>query len=283
MERQYDDEINLVDLWRVIVRRRAIILGLFIASVLLSVVAVSVMPKVYRGEAVLKLAGEGIISLADTKGTGDKKVMSFTSAVTPSEIAEMYGKLEGGNKSKIFSKTQHSIVDAKLTILKGSQDKLKVVIDSKSAEDLPASFLQYMEHLRNSPAIRNHAENLRTLLNKRLEENSKNIESAEQLHSTFRKFLQAGKINVVGFNPLQFEQSISNLRIEKFALENSLKELEKNRGLEILEDFYVFKNPVKPRKALIVAVAGVSGFFVGVFLAFFIEYVRRQSDKKDVQ
>jgi len=51
----YEDEINLYDLWKVIVKRKAIIIGLFFISILSAAVITFNMPKIYRGEAILSV------------------------------------------------------------------------------------------------------------------------------------------------------------------------------------------------------------------------------------
>ncbi len=48
----YDDEINLYDYWKVIVKRKRLIIGLFLVAVLASAVISLSMPKIYRGEVV---------------------------------------------------------------------------------------------------------------------------------------------------------------------------------------------------------------------------------------
>ncbi|MBA3070988.1 MAG: hypothetical protein FP829_02270, partial [Nitrospirae bacterium] len=51
----YEDEINLYDYWKVIVKRKRLIIGLFVIAILASAVISLLMPKIYRGEVVLKL------------------------------------------------------------------------------------------------------------------------------------------------------------------------------------------------------------------------------------
>ncbi|MBA3071945.1 MAG: hypothetical protein FP829_07310, partial [Nitrospirae bacterium] len=48
----YEDEINLYDYWKVIVKRKTLIIGLFLAAVLASGIISFLMPKIYRGEVV---------------------------------------------------------------------------------------------------------------------------------------------------------------------------------------------------------------------------------------
>jgi len=63
------------------------------------------------------------------------------------------------------------------------------------------------------------------------------------------------------------------------------QEIKENITFQVIDPPYIpdERKPYKPKKALILAVAGVSGLFLGVFLAFFrewIENVRRQREEQ---
>ncbi len=63
-----------------------------------------------------------------------------------------------------------------------------------------------------------------------------------------------------------------------------LQEKKETLAFDVIDEPYIPKKPVKPKKKLILAVAGVSGLFLGVFLAFFIEWienVKREHNRKD--
>ena len=51
--REYDDEINLYDFWKIIAKRKILIIGLFIVIVVSTAIASFRMPDIYRGEAGL--------------------------------------------------------------------------------------------------------------------------------------------------------------------------------------------------------------------------------------
>ena len=52
-----------------------------------------------------------------------------------------------------------------------------------------------------------------------------------------------------------------------------LQEKRETLAFDIIDEPYIAKKPYKPKKRLIVAVAGVSGLFLGIFLAFFLEWI----------
>ncbi len=52
-----------------------------------------------------------------------------------------------------------------------------------------------------------------------------------------------------------------------------LQEKKESLAFDIIDEPYIPKVPYKPKKRLIVTVAGVSGLILGIFLAFFIEWI----------
>ncbi len=55
-DQSQNDEISIVDYWRVIMRRKKLIIGLFTVSVVLTLVISLLMPKYYKSEAVIMAA-----------------------------------------------------------------------------------------------------------------------------------------------------------------------------------------------------------------------------------
>jgi len=59
----YEDEINLYDYWKVVVKRKKLIIGLFLISVVVAAIISLLMPKIYRGEATFKITAKGMVSI----------------------------------------------------------------------------------------------------------------------------------------------------------------------------------------------------------------------------
>ncbi|BCB96345.1 hypothetical protein JZK55_12670 [Dissulfurispira thermophila] len=98
----YEDEINLYDYWKVIVKRKSLIIGLFLVVTVASSIISLLMPKIYRGEVVLKLP-----------------------AITSKELLSVIGKIDAEKVKNILPTTHHLIADVKLNALKDSADKLQ--------------------------------------------------------------------------------------------------------------------------------------------------------------
>ncbi|MBF8250840.1 MAG: Chain length determinant protein, partial [Deltaproteobacteria bacterium] len=65
-----DDEINLMDLWKVIWKRKSLIIALTLSFAILALSVSLNSPKVYEGEAVVALPKVGI-SFVETKTITD--------------------------------------------------------------------------------------------------------------------------------------------------------------------------------------------------------------------
>ncbi|MCG2813256.1 MAG: Wzz/FepE/Etk N-terminal domain-containing protein [Thermodesulfovibrionales bacterium] len=122
----YNDEINLYDYWKVIVKRKTLIIGLFLAAVLASAVISFLTPKIYRGEVVLKLPAKEL---------------------TAKELTNIIGKIDGEKKEKIFLTTYHLVADVKLNALKDSADKLQLIIESKNTDAIPSAMTEFAAYL----------------------------------------------------------------------------------------------------------------------------------------
>ncbi|MDA8340271.1 MAG: Wzz/FepE/Etk N-terminal domain-containing protein [Nitrospiraceae bacterium] len=246
----YEDEINLYDYWKVIVKRKSLIIGLFFIATLASAIISLLMPKIYRGEVVLQLTAKEL---------------------TAKELLGVIGKIDGEKIKSILPKTHYLVTDVKLNALKDSTNKLNVVIDAKRANDIPDAVSELVEYMNNNQLIKRYVEQERERLLKQSEELFNIIEDSKELRKNYNRMLVAGRLVPIGFNPIDLDKKISDLKIEKVVVEQAIKNL---KGMEIIEQ-YISNKPVKPKKRQMVAIAGVTSLFAGILLAFFVEYIEK--------
>ena len=108
---------------------------------------------------------------------------------------------------------------------------------------------------------------------KRSTELSTVIAASSGLLDTYRKLLTGGKLTPVGFNPVELNKRISDIKLEKLAVEQAIQRLK--GGIEIANQLYIMDKPVKPRIKMNVALSGIVSLFLGIFLSFFLEYVEK--------
>jgi uncharacterized protein involved in exopolysaccharide biosynthesis len=73
------------------------------------------------------------------------------------------------------------------------------------------------------------------------------------------------------------EKEIITLKHELYELENKIQLA---KGYAIVSEPFIPRKPIKPRKLLNIAMAGIISLFLGLFLAFFLELVEKHKKKK---
>lgn len=252
-----EDEINLYDYWKVIVKRKRLITGLFLISVITTTLISLLMPKVYKGEAVFIITA--------------KELITSTELITAKEIADIIGD----RKELVFTKNPGLVERLKIAEYKSSRDKLKVTIEARRIEDIQRAISVLAEYIGNHPIFKRKIEQEREKLLKQAEEISKNIKASEDMLKSFKELLKTGKLVPVGFNPIDLNKGISNLKIEKIVVGHAIENL---KGVEVLKQ-NVSSKPIKPRIARNAILAGIIAIFIGILLTSFIEYIERVRPK----
>ena len=261
-----EDEINLYDYWKVIVKRKSLIIGLFLVAVLASAIISFLTSKIYRGEVILKLPAKELTS----KELTSKELTS--KELTSKELFSIIGKIDAEKVKNFLPKTHRLITSIKLDALKDSTDKLRLVIEAKNTDDISSAMTEFVGYLNNFPLINRSVEEERQRLLIQSEELSKVIKDSEEFAEIRKKLLREGKLILLGFNPVEISKRMSDLKIEKLGVEQSLQ---RPKSVEIIEKPYILKNPVKPSIKKNIALAGTISLFIGIFLAFFMEYIEK--------
>jgi capsular polysaccharide biosynthesis protein len=77
------------------------------------------------------------------------------------------------------------------------------------------------------------------------------------------------KVLPVNYDPVAINQSSINLKMEIFRLKH---EIDNYKMVQLLQEPFVSKFPVKPNNRQIIVLAGIVGLMLGVFLVFIMEY-----------
>jgi uncharacterized protein involved in exopolysaccharide biosynthesis len=252
--KEYSDEINLYDLWKIIAKRKRLIIGLFLVVVISTAIISLFIPKIYRGEAVLNV---------------------FPYETTPpKEITDIIGNIEREKRAIIVPKTNSSVTDIKLKAMKDSKDKIVVIIDSKNLDSVPQALLEIVNYINNIDIVKVTVKEEKEKLSKKLAELSDVVQSSADLSKTYQKLLKEGRLQSIGFNPMDLNKKIVDIKLEKLAVEQAMQRI-KDGGIGISAQPYVSSKPVKPNIRINVALAGVVSLFIGISLAFFLEYVEK--------
>ena len=248
--REYGDEINLYDIWMTIVKRKRLIIGIFLVSVILTMVISFLMPKIYQGEAVFTI---------------------LSSEVKAKELIDVIGKIDENKIQMIFPKKYHSITDVKLIILNDSNDKMRGIIEAKNVVDISQAFPDLLNYISNLNFIKMKLQMEQERLTKKNAELSSIIAASSELLYVYKTLLKAGT-PIIGFNLIGMNKEIGDLKTDKFNVEQSIQKL-KRGAIETAKQLYVNNNPIKPKIIPNVFFAGVASLLLGIFLAFFQNYM----------
>ena len=261
------DEINLYNLWKVIAKRKMIIIAIFLLSLLGATIYCFTAPPIYRLETYAKLYMP-------------KDILTVKEFPTAKDVASIIGKVDLERKAIIFSNTSNEITDAKIDEIKGTTDKFRITIESHNRENLPAALQELIGYVENTREIKNDHEKIIS----EIDEKIKNVKEAD-IKNDFQikeieKRLHSAKLLPVGFNPFEINNKIIDLKMEKYRLE---QERQYYKPIQLLEDPFISKDPVKPYKALIMAIAAICSLMFGIFIVVIAEYYEGVRKKTQCQ
>jgi hypothetical protein len=193
--KEYSDEINLYDLWKVIAKRKIFIIGLFLVVVISTTIISSLMPKIYRGQAVLN-------------------VLQYD-AIPAKEIVDMVGNVDSEKRTTILPTTYPSVTDIKLKAMKDSKDKIVVIIEAKKIDDIPKALSELVDYIYNLDLVKLTVKEEKEKLLKRSAELSDIVQTSSDLLNAYGKLLRAGKLLPMGFNPVDLNKRIADIKLEK--------------------------------------------------------------------
>jgi len=261
----YEDEINLYDLWKNIIKRKKLIFGIFFVSIISTGIISSMMSKIYRGEV-----GVRIQQAQESISPGDYGKIPPKELISTKELYEIIGNFDREKINLNFPQYSDSIKDVMIRQISGSTDKFKIIFEMRQITYFQEVVKIFMQYLNNIPLIARAVEQSRERLTKRLEAIDVVMSKSQQDAERFQRMMINEKLNPIGFNPVEFNKMRSDLEVEKIALKQSIKNL---TGFEIVTNPIIFKNPVRPRPKLYMAIAGVISLVFVIFLTMVLTYI----------
>lgn len=255
---------------------------------------------------------EDIVSVSDDKKTGVIKIsVEYKDPKLAKKIAQAYidelqkimneKKLTVAKFNRISLEKQLKEEEERLKKLQQQlaefQKKTKIIAPESQLEGVMSLYsnliskkLQLLVELRT----------LETALSK---DNSKIKMLKEQIQSIDNQIKNIEEKTNIGALPslakvpeklVEYTNIMQKLKISEAVYENLVKMYEQAKFQEAKENIYVEiidppslpDKPVKPKKKLMVAVAGVSSLILGIFLAFFLEWIeniRRRHQEESIK
>ena len=280
-----EDEINLLDYWRVLMAYKWLIVGISFLTTAIAVVMAISATEIYRAEVTIAPADEqsggGVSGLAGQFGG----------------LAALAGVNLGGGGGKseeslaILSSRQFTVEfinENKLMpiLFEGAWDKEAKKWLVENDEDIPSAWDAY----KVFDAIREVTNDAKTGMTMIAIEWKDPVLAAEWANSLLIKLNEHRKMAAIAesnksiqylTNELQ-QTSVVEMRQALFQL---IEAQSKNKMMANVRDEFAFKvidpavvpeERIKPKKKLMVILGGMVGLMLGVFLAFFISFIRNQ-------
>ncbi len=270
-----DDEIDLRELWNTLMRRKWVVVITTALVLMASVVYVFTAPKVYEAKVTFQVGSYAEWSVEDfpvrlfetvdslktfinsrysvSVSIPDKKapfISLSANAGTPEKAVE----LVQGVTDDILSKHKR-YYDSYVNSLQPQVEDLKKQIEYYSSELLPRleQELSVLENLQMNRIRRNPGNNdleidMGYLLKEMMELKTSGIRELE----------------IVTIPELKSRMNILQKLLEEPFLQKTA----------LVGDISASSTPVKPKKKMVLAVALVAGLMMGVFLVFFLEFIK---------
>jgi uncharacterized protein involved in exopolysaccharide biosynthesis len=279
-----EDEINLLDLLLVLVKRKRLIVGLILIAGIAAVIISLLMTNIYRSEATIlpreqeqsasgalssALGGMGglVASQLGMGGNGslEKLEVVMKSKYLAQRVIEKYDLMPILFPKDWDQKTKKWTVDEPPTV----QDGIRKIVDDlmNVSSDIKKGTLKISFDYRNPETAKNVVDYFLT-----------------QMSEIMREVVLRDAAENMRFLTDQLDRTTDSLMRAKI-YDMLAKEIEKDTFARAQKyyGFYVPDPPLvpdldkkaKPKRALICILSVVVAFFIAVFLAFFLEYLGR--------
>lgn len=271
-----NDEIDLRDIFRVLWKGRLLIIGVFVVAVLAAGVMSFAMPPVYRISSIIAVGNfedPVYTSQASAKSImlSDEFLQEALEQVGPNATESLFRKLKGGIKVEPVKDSDRLI---QISVETPERQKGREIVEkmiwlyaNRSAD----SYNKHKKILTDQLAV---TQERLTGIDMQINQTSDALQGIQDSSGTSE--VQA---------EMRFSRALdrlSDMETQRSALiDQSLdlqKQLELIRNLEVVQPAREPVSPIGPRKALMVAIAGMIGLMVGIFVALLRDGLGRQTE-----
>ena len=275
-----DDEIDIYELVMVLARRWKLILGIFVAAVIVSAaVSFFLLKPVYRSSFLIKI-NQDIIKNNNRANQKFKIFTGYIDSINYDIIKHHYGLISKrlgitANLSKHISSISASQIN--------NSNLVKITIyfyKTKGIRDIASGIFKGINGFKYFAILRDKNKKYLQVKQAVL---LKTLDAINYIINNMSKFIinaagGNGKFLLMYAHPNSFINKIYNLKIKIYDVNYDLKH-------HLYLPFSLVSKPIapgvpfKPNKKLIVAVSGISALFFGVFLAFFLEFIKNNKSR----
>ncbi len=257
-----DDEISLIDLWRVVIKRKKMIIGSLLLTLLLVGAWLAITKPVYESRAVL--------------GIGQVVQMGQVVQVEASQLLVQRLKEEYRVKDESEGEQKFPMIKEVKTMEKSLPNGVEIIAQAYEPQ-VAQKFLTDVV----TKVIKKH----RTLFDIGRTEQQRQLDSLQNEHDRIEQALSliehrvsslvGSEASLAGLLTLQKDlllQRLPQIEQQQIVVRLAMSELQ-SRPTTLLRQPTLPINPVKPKPVLYLALATVLGLMLGIFGAFFAEFV----------
>jgi uncharacterized protein involved in exopolysaccharide biosynthesis len=268
-----DDEIDLRDIFRVLWKRRLLVIGVFMVAVLVAGAISFIMPPVYRVSSIIAVG-----NFDDPVYTSQASVKSIM--LSDEFLLDVFEQISPNETGSEFMSFKGSV---KVEPVKDSDRLIDISVETPDKQE-GMNAVEKMVWLYANSSIDSYNKQ-KKILSDQLAIAQGRLEVIDMEINQTREALTSIQ-DSTGSSAVQAEMSFSRtldrlngMETQRSALIDHYLDLKKQ--LELISNLEVVSaarepvSPIWPRKALIVAIAGMLGLMAGIFAAFLREGLER--------
>jgi uncharacterized protein involved in exopolysaccharide biosynthesis len=267
-----DDEIDLRDIFRVLWKRRQLIIGVFVAAVLVAGMISFAMPSVYKISSIIT-GGNFDDPVYTSQATMKNVMLSDEFAL---EVFEQISPNATGSEFQTFKDS--------LKVEPVNSDRLiEISVETKNKQEgLKAIEKMIQLYANRSEDSYNRQKKILSdqlaVTVQRLDIIDLEINQTSQALQGIQESIGSSAVQ----GEMQFSRTLDRLngmQTQRSALIDRRLELQKQleliRNLEVVQPAREPVNPIGPRRIMIVAIGGMLGMMIGIFAAFLREALEK--------
>jgi hypothetical protein len=270
-----DDEINLYDYWKVLVKRKKVLTGIFLVPLVIVSIISLIQPRYYRGESEI-----------------------INPVIPAPNIVNLVGNIDDTQKFKIFTNNPGAIKSVSVSLPKKTTDKVNIIIDAKTADIVPQAFKDMFDYISNLPDIKGEIARIQAetdLKTERfLEETDFKIKKLIEVRKANLNFLndmadmiKKRQMSFININPADLIRKDADLSLEIINLQQAKTDMMKKKELNVKVTAgisgppSITKQPSNSQIKQIIMITGLLSLFTGIFVVFFLEYIDRMKAREN--
>jgi len=262
-----EEEIDLREYINVLLKRKGIIILIFLIAVITAaIISYLVLSPVYRSSTVFSVAqvdGQPVINITETLEIIKSNVM-LGEVINQMSLEETTEQL----KTQVTTESQGGTNFIKVTVEADTPEKAKSLVENIVKVFIEQHQDEYTEKVKLIEGRVNILKEQIAEFEKNIQEiekTKKKIAASEELSEAERQFQTSLLLN----SSVTERELYNDLTEQINILQLSLKDCQ---DFKIINYAQLPTAPIKPNKKLNILIAGVLGLFVGIFVAFFLEF-----------